>query len=308
MKKIGKTLGTLLVSAMALAPMKSLDACTGTKQMAMGGAGITISDNSHATYWNQANLANLENGEASYTTAVHGEKGTGYDDVFTAAMPIGERAGIGIHINNSEKERESGIIENTRWIKFAAGYKLKESKDGWNHSIGGAITPKLMSQTRTEKSNIAEISEQTKMNYEVSYLGTKDNVFSEGDTLRVGALLRRNETLKDVIWNFRPGISYTKSNKLGDLTLATSYYGMDSLLGLEDKNSAHGLRLGIEQKLGDKIALRAGTEKYNVKGKNERMYSAGVGFDGKKFKVGVSGTFSKELDKPYVLAEVGFKF
>jgi hypothetical protein len=308
MRKMGKTLGTLLVSAMALAPIKSLEACTGTKQIAMGGAGITIADNSHATYWNQANLANLENGEASYTTAVHGEKGTGYDNVFTAAMPIGERAGIGIHINNSEKERDSGMIENTKWIKFAAGYKLNNSENGWNHAVGGAITPKLMSQTRTEESNATEIPEQNKMNYEVSYIGTKDNVFSEGDTLRVGTLLRRNETLSDVLWNLRPGVSYTKSNKLGDLTLATSYYGMDGLLGLEDKSSIHGLRLGIEQKLGDKVALRAGTEKYNAKWKNERMYSAGVGFDGKKFKVGISGTFSKDLDKPYVLAEVGVKF
>lgn len=255
-------------------------ACTGAKQMAMGHAGITISDDANSTYWNQAKIPFLKRPALTFTKLVGNCESYRYDNTLSFATPLLGRLGLGLQLMNSSQdikdlsfEGRKYIIkegadynETMNWLKIAAGFKIND-----NFSVGGAITPKRIHETSDDKKRQGRF-----LDYELSGLFQKSNLLTDDDRLRLGVLARTWSTLHVKALNLRPGISYTINNKLGDLTLASSYY---SALAPFAKYlnfivvGSPGIRAGIEQKVGN-FALRAGMDNAG----NRKVLTCGLGY------------------------------
>jgi hypothetical protein len=284
----------IVATTLALAPQKG-EACTGTKQMGMGGTGLTTCDNSHATYWNQANLANLKNAELSYTKSFLDTKKTKYDDTISLAIPF-QDSGFGLQYTDSKTQTQEEF-SRIQWLKIAGGVKINpEEKDSWQYAVGGAITPKIMSHSVGGRTN-----EEIKFNYEGSGIAKRQNLVVEGDEVRIGGLVRSIGHSAGQSLDRRVGASYVLPIRLGETTIAANTYDTKS----ENSRTA-GYRLGIEQKvpIGEgSLALRAGFEDLGKK-----SYSIGAGYENSRLVLGVSITTSPERERQYGLAEVGVKF
>jgi len=229
-------------------------ACTGAKQMGMGMAGITVADNAHATYWNQA-LIPLIRPEISYTYSMGDVDNYRYDKVLAAVIPIG-RFGVGYHHVESHTRSANAQIEDMVWNKFALGLHLFKGENvDW--AIGGAVTEII---TESYLLNITEPKTDSYSEVDVSSIVEKRSTVISGDKFRIGFLAQcGSDTL-----NLRPGASVVVPDKIGNLTLAISYYNFDNKFIDRDDGveSNDGVRFGAEQTIdlpyNTNLAIRAG--------------------------------------------------
>lgn len=205
------------------------EACTGARQITMGGAGITICDDSHAVYWNQAMLPFLKNNEVSYTRLNDPEENHRYDNVGTVALKLNDRIGIGMQyiesdqlISKSQFVKEGDTIlgtdtgegmhtskytvdhakiEHQEWVKLAIGVKVYDGEK-WKIGLGCAVTPKktirkveriynLFDKSKIIRTfNTGNTIKSNSTDYEISFLAERKDAFRDGDLFRMGALVR----------------------------------------------------------------------------------------------------------------------
>jgi hypothetical protein len=305
---VKKTLASILASLTLLLSSTNnpnVQACTGSKQHAMGDTGISLCDNANTVYWNQGRLALLKNPEVSFLQKIGEKDNFRYGQVANFAMPIGENAGIGVQYINSQTKNTNLYgtrTEDWQWVKLGAGVKVYDAKDS-RVAIGAAITPKIMKeviQYNPEWANGKKIeNKKSTFDFEVSACIEGDNTFVKGDTLRFGCLMRSFGDFEGRHpEGYRPEGSYIFPTKIGDTTGAFGWYNLG---GVKDENGniGGGVRAGIEQKIGKKIALRAGYIDYGV----NKDITFGIGFQGDKF--GVDLNSSKERNNSI---EVSYKF
>jgi hypothetical protein len=317
---MNKTLASILASLALFLPISNFnkaEACTGARQMAIGDAGVAACNDSHAVYWDQAELPNLKQPEVCYTKQFGDTDNARYDDVFCATYPLNERVGMGIQLMNGSKGnlKQDGWNEKESWAKIGAGYTLNKSTNSWSYSIGGAITEKNIKLANLDENNQKSQREKSGLEYEASFLAEKKDVLKKGDDLRLGILARNqfgidgDETGRNLA--VRPAAAYSVPNRLGDFTLASEFYEADELAGLDKMLGQKGAgrqyakpRIGIEQEIGteDKnIALRAGWDGAGDEGKG--TFTAGFGVKYKNLGLNVAYT-----DNNVGWLEVGIKF
>ena len=130
----------------------------------------------------------------------------------------------------------------------------------------------------------------------------KEDFLRKGNELRVGALVRKIEGLKDNPMDKRLGVSYSIPNNNGRFTISVNNY---DTRGRNTKTT--GIRMGMEQTRNlqqGNLSLRAGYE--NLDG--DSTYSMGFGFENKKFVSGLSFISSPDKKVDYGLAELGLRF
>jgi len=293
-----------LATAMLFSPFNTSKACTGARQNAMGDAGVANCDNSHAIYWNQANLSKMERPEISYTKQFGELDEARYDDVVSFVSPITKRLGIGVQLMNGSKGslEEKGWNDKESWIKAGLGYLLKDGgNDSWSYAIGGALTQKTIKNTNLNQDNQEIKREKEGLQYEASVSAKRKNLFAEGDNLSLGILARQQIGIERDNLAVRPGASYTIPNNLGDLTTSFEFYEIDELFREEIGKDYAKPRLGLEQTLGDNFALRAGYDGAGGEGKG--VFTGGAGLKYKNFGLDIAFT-----DKNVGWVELSWKF
>ena len=314
-----KKLASIFASLALLLPMASnqVQACTGARQLAMGDAGVAACNDSHAVYWNQAELPNLKQPEVSYTKQFGDTDNARYDDVLSFASPITDKLGVGVQLMNGSKGnlKQDGWNEKESWVKLGAGYKFNKETNSWVYSIGGALTEKDIRLTNLDKNNQKSQREKTGLEYETSLLAEKKDVLIKGDDLRVGVLAREqfgidgDENGRNLA--VRPALAYAIPNSLGNFTLASELYEADELAGLDKMLGQKGAgreyakpRIGVEQRLGreDKnLALRAGWDGAGDEGKGRLTFGLGATYKNTTLNVAYT-------DDNVGWVEVGVKF
>lgn len=307
--KLGKSLTKrfaplLLAIAMLFSPCNASKACTGARQNAMGNAGVASCNNSHAIYWNQANLSNIEKPEVSYTKQIGDLDEARYDDVISFVSPITKRLGVGIQLISGSKGnlKEDGWNNKDKWIKAGLGYLLKDGQDDkWSYAIGGALTQKTIENTQINQNNQENTRKKEGMQYEGSALAKRKNLFRKNDELNIGILARQQIGIEKNNLAVRPGIAYTIPNRLGDLTTSFEFYEIDELLREEIGKEYAKPRLGLEQTIGETLAFRAGYDGAGREGKG--VFTAGAGMRYKNFGLDIAFT-----DKNVGWVEVSWRF
>ncbi len=293
--KIKRKVSVGLIALLSHATMAP--ACTGAKQMAMGWAGITTSDNTHAIYWNQAMMHYLKYLRVSYTQLIGDTESIRYDDIFSAVVPVSNKLTLGLQAMNSRQSLTDIVDEDITWAKFAGGLKLNSK-----FSVGCAITPKYTNDKRGDVER-----DDFLFDYEVSGLFEEDNLLIKGDELRLGFLMKFWSGLDGEAFNLRPGASYTVDDKIGELTIAANYYSalhpFAAATGLKiPVIGGPGIRIGMEQKisvydLGD-LYLRFGLDDSGMGG----AFAYGFGYtDGERT---VNVAFKNNNGIKYGLLEV----
>ncbi len=285
----------LLFTALALAVLpasKKAEACTGARQIGMGSAGVASCEDSHAVYWNQARLPLLDEAEVSYTQQIGEKENARYDNVLSLTSPINERLGVGVQYVMSSKGtlNRDKWKEDFDWIKFALGYILKDgrtnSPSSWTHSIGGAITPKII-EFRERKNGQETLYKESIVFYDISCLAEKTDMWINEDKLSLGILIRTGRIAEEDEEDafrlaIRPGACYRLPNRFGDFTISAEYYGV---------KGAAGPRFGIEQVIGNEkrnISLRAGYEDVS-----NSAFMAGLGIKHKNLGANIVWTDKK---------------
>lgn len=294
---------------LAFLPMQQKSAaCTGSRQIAMGSTGVTIAENSHASYWNCGIIPFLDNSEISYTRAFGDTDRFRYDSVACLTFPFevsGCNLGLGLHYADSSTKKEAEEYfkeQDNKWLKL--GFGIGKSKGEWDYGLGNSIISGEEHYFR-KNSNGEYLVEGARYDAELSFIIRKHNTFSNGDLLRLGALYRRfwiNDEELEGSEGLRPEISYTFQNRLGEATTALGYYG---LTGSENNGDNGGIRFGVEQRIGKNISLRAGYTDYDHNDPSSRRkdIKIGLGLEGRRGGFDIS--YSKE---DYGLAGIFFKF
>ena len=189
---IKKTLASALASIALLLPSTNqTQACTGSRQGAMGDTGVSTCDNANTVYWNQGKLSFLEQPQLSFLKKFGNNDGFRYDTVINFAMPLNKNTGAGIQYIDSQTSIENQYgtrSEDWQWLKLGLGGKVYDKND-WKIGVGGAITTKKMNevtQYKPEWDNGKKIEKNVNaMDFEASCIMEKANAFTKDDTFRL---------------------------------------------------------------------------------------------------------------------------
>lgn len=251
-KNLIKSVAIPLSFALALgtAEVKKAEAGPGARAIGMGGAHVSVADDSTSTYWNPAGLVGVKE---QVNISVDPTFNYNYSGFAGYAKPLKNQDGVAVSVIGRGEPRDKQV-----WLSGAYGKKINKNLD-----VGVSLHLKARKyDNETEKFGVNfRTDDFTSVDADI---GAKYKI----GKLTFGLLLQDLVKVNAKGPNVRPGVSYSD----GKTTIAVDYYDVFNRYGKYDKENKpnQGICAGIEHKLNDNLELRAGYYK------NTPTFGAGV--------------------------------
>ncbi len=242
MKKLTTAILAALVVSTAAAP--SAMACYGVRAMGMGGAFIAVADDVQAVYWNPAGLAHIQEKQFGWQRATNQRGTTNYIDIYEFAMPLEKgKSGIGLHYTNDWDAPSFNGYTNYRsqWWTLSYGQKVSDKL-----SLGVNVR---MEKQSADLYTDPDTKKETTGAPQTTYSTDVGVLYKASPKLTFGLYIQ-DSSGRGKEANWRPAVAYRPDNKT---IIAFDIYNATEAYSDKREHS-----IGIEHKVTDKIALRAG--------------------------------------------------